>query len=65
MSGEEVEIATVPSVLALDGEREVEVMRGQHAVIRLAEEGPLVVDVRRTMNSAMKRKILTGGEEAD
>ena len=55
----------MPSVLALDGEREVEVMRGQHAVIRLAKEGPLVVDVRRTMNSAMKRKILTGGEEAD
>jgi len=56
--GEEVEIATVPSVLALDGEREVEVRRGQHALICLAKEGPLVVDVKRTMDSAMKRKIL-------
>jgi predicted polyphosphate/ATP-dependent NAD kinase len=56
--GEEVEIATVPSVLALDGEREVEVLRGQHALIRLTKEGPLVVDIRRTMNSAMKRGIL-------
>jgi hypothetical protein len=67
-AGEEVEIATVPSVLALDGEREVEVRRGQHALICLAKEGPLVVDVRRTMDSAMKRKILApvlDGEVAD
>jgi len=56
--GEEVEISTVPSVLALDGEREVEVRRGQQAMIRVTKEGPVVVDVRRTMNSAMKRGIL-------
>jgi hypothetical protein len=55
---EEVEIATVPSVLALDGEREVEVHRGQDARIRLEKDGPLVVDVSRTMNSAMKRGVL-------
>ncbi|MDR3557790.1 MAG: NAD(+)/NADH kinase, partial [Syntrophobacteraceae bacterium] len=55
---EEVEIATVPSVLALDGEREVEVHRGQNARIRLEKDGPLVVDVSRTMNSAMKRGVL-------
>ena len=55
--GEAVEIGTAPSVLALDGEREVEVRRGQRALIRLAKEGPLVVDVRKTMNSAMKKAI--------
>lgn len=55
--GEMVEIKTAPSVLALDGEREVEVMKGRHAVIRLAKEGPLVVDVAKTMNSAMKKAI--------
>jgi predicted polyphosphate/ATP-dependent NAD kinase len=55
---EEVEVAAVPSVLALDGEREVEVMRGQQALVRLARDGPVVVDVNRTMQSAMKRKIL-------
>jgi hypothetical protein len=55
---EEVEIATAPSVLALDGEREVEVRRGQNARIRLAKDGPVVVDVNRTMNSAMQRSIL-------
>ncbi len=57
-AGEEAEIATVPSVLALDGEREVEVRRGRNARIRLAEDGPRVVDVNRTMNSAMRRSIL-------
>lgn len=56
--GEEMEINCTPSVLALDGEREVEVQRGCHAAIQLSKEGPRVVDVNRTMNSAMKRKIL-------
>jgi hypothetical protein len=56
--GEEVEISSIPSVLALDGEREVEVRRGHRASIHLSEEGPVVVDVKRTMNSAMKRRIL-------
>ena len=56
--GEEVEITTAPSVLALDGEREVEVRPGQHASIRLAKDGPLVVDVARTMAAGMRRKVL-------
>lgn len=64
-AGEEVEIATAPSVLALDGEREVEVLRGQHALIRLAKEGPLVVDIRRTMYSAMKRGILASAPDSE
>lgn len=59
--GEAVEIATAPSVLALDGEREVEVMRGQHVLVRLAKEGPLVVDVRKTMNSAARKAIFAPG----
>lgn len=56
--GDEVKITTAPSVLALDGEREVEVRPGQDAVIRLAKDGPVVVDVSRTMASAMRRKVL-------
>jgi len=56
--GDEVEIPFSPSVLALDGEREIEIRRGHIAAIRLAKDGPIVVDVKRTMESAMKRKIL-------
>jgi hypothetical protein len=55
--GEEYSIRYVPSVLALDGEREVEVHQGQEAAIRLGIAGPTVVNVTRTMNAAMNRDI--------
>ncbi len=57
--GEEFKIRLAPSVLALDGEREVEIRQGQQAAIRLGEAGPTVVDVTRTMKAAMRRKIFT------
>jgi predicted polyphosphate/ATP-dependent NAD kinase len=57
--GQEFIIRLTPSVLALDGEREVEIRRGQLAAIRLGEDGPTVVDVPRTMMAAMKRNIFT------
>lgn len=57
--GEEFKIRLAPSVLALDGEREVEIRQGQQAAIRLGEDGPTVVDVTRTMKAAMKRNIFT------
>jgi ATP-NAD kinase N-terminal domain len=56
--GEEVAIVCNPCVVALDGEREVEIKRHQQAAIRLSPEGPLVIDVRRTMTFAMQNKIL-------
>ena len=55
--GEEFRIRFRPSVLALDGEREVEVHAGQQAAIRLDKAGPRVVDVTRAMHAAMQRKI--------
>lgn len=56
--GEEVDIVFRPCVVALDGEREVEIKKEQKATIRLSAEGPLVVDVKRTMAFAMQNKIL-------
>lgn len=56
--GEEVNIVFNPCVVALDGEREVEIKKGQKATIRLSTDGPLVVDVERTMAFAMRNKIL-------
>ncbi len=55
--GEEFSIGYTPCVLALDGEREIEVHEGQQAAIRLGKAGPTVVNVKRTMNAAMKGKI--------
>jgi predicted polyphosphate/ATP-dependent NAD kinase len=57
--GDAVEVGTIPSILALDGEREVEIRRGQEVALRLAKEGPIIVDVKRTMTAAMERKILS------
>ena len=56
--GDEVAIVCNPCVVALDGEREVEIKRGQGATIRLAAEGPVVVDVNRTMTLAVQHRIL-------
>jgi len=44
-SGEEIEVAPVPSIIALDGEREVDLHTGDSASIRLDRDGPRVVDV--------------------
>ena len=57
-TGEEVSLRYRPCVVALDGEREVEIKRREHAAIRLSPDGPLVVDVNRTMAFAMHHKIL-------
>jgi predicted polyphosphate/ATP-dependent NAD kinase len=56
---EEVEVLFTPSVLALDGEREVEVRPGQHVSVRLSRNGPMVLDVKRTMAAAVKKGVLT------
>ena len=56
--GDEVAVTVVPSILALDGEREVEIRPGQQAAIRLEKDGPVVVDVKQTMTAAMKSGML-------
>ena len=56
--GQSVDIHFAPSVVALDGEREVEIKKGQKAAIRLSADGPLVVDINRTMAFAMQNKTL-------
>ncbi|WP_027179352.1 NAD(+)/NADH kinase [Maridesulfovibrio bastinii] len=41
-----------PGIIAVDGEREVEIHRGSCAGIRLNTEGPRVINIERTMNAA-------------
>jgi len=50
-------------VLALDGEREVEVRRGQSASIRLSEDTMRVVDVARVMEYARQRGLFLRGAQ--
>jgi predicted polyphosphate/ATP-dependent NAD kinase len=50
--GQAFPIGAAPSVLALDGERELEIHPGERIVVRLAAEGPRVIDVDRTLQAA-------------
>lgn len=50
--GEEVEVHHKPAVLALDGEREIEVHGKRRVAIRLSDQGPRVVDVSRALQAA-------------
>ncbi|MEN6350070.1 MAG: NAD(+)/NADH kinase [Syntrophomonas sp.] len=53
--GEEVRIKNGPLVIALDGEREVEVGEGEEVSIRLTFDGPLVVDARLALRQAVAK----------
>lgn len=57
--GKETHIAFTPSVLALDGERELEIEPHQKSSVRLSLKGPVVVDVYKTMDTAVKKKVFS------
>ncbi len=50
-------VALSPCLLAVDGEREVEVLRGRAASVRLRPDGPWVVDVPRVMEQARRMEL--------
>lgn len=51
--GQEMPVSRTPSLIALDGEREVELFEGDRASIRLDGDGPLVVDVKAALSGAV------------
>jgi len=56
--GQEIPVTCSPSVLALDGEREIDIRGGDDFTVRLAPDGPIVMDVHRSMQAAMKKRLL-------
>jgi predicted polyphosphate/ATP-dependent NAD kinase len=60
---DEVKVANGPLVIALDGEREVEVGEGEEVIIKLTFDGPRVVDVRLALRQGVARGY-SQGEEA-
>jgi hypothetical protein len=56
--GEEVEVTSSSCVLGLDGERDFEVQPESRTTMRVAEDGPSVVDVGWTMRAAVKSGVL-------
>ncbi len=53
--GEEVNVVCKPSVIALDGEREITVAATDEVKVRLQEDGPRVVDIEGTIRAAVSR----------
>jgi len=53
--GEEVEVRHKPSVIALDGEREITVTASDQVKIRLQGDGPPVVDIDKTIRKAVEK----------
>lgn len=56
-AGDVVVVDVSPCVIALDGEREVEVRRGGHVSIRFSVNGPFVVDISKVMALAQQAKL--------
>jgi len=50
--GEPVEIETKPSIIALDGERTVEVFKGDDVVAVVTRKGPRVINYRKALDRA-------------
>lgn len=50
--GDEVPVCYRPSILALDGEREVIVAAEDEVTVRLSEHGPRVIDLQKTLKLA-------------
>jgi predicted polyphosphate/ATP-dependent NAD kinase len=57
--GSAVPIHNKPSILALDGEREVKVGANDNVTVALTDHGPTVIDMRRTMEAATRHGLLT------
>ena len=59
--GDTVEVKAKPSLLALDGEREVQVRPEMQVSVRLSDQGPLVVDVGKALHEATQCNFFTQG----
>jgi len=57
--GEEIPINCTPSVLALDGEREISIAKGEDLTVRFNPKGPLVIDIDRVLTLAAKHGVFT------
>jgi len=64
---ETVPVGLAPCVLALDGERELEVHSSRALSVRYSAQGPYVVDVAQTMSQAQRLNLMVqrGPVEAD
>lgn len=57
--GASVPVQVKPSILALDGEREVKVGAHDDIQVALSDRGPYLIDTRRTMDAVARHGLLT------
>lgn len=50
--GEKVVVDTLPCIIALDGEREIEVKKSDYVEMEIDQKGPLVIKIKDTMDEA-------------
>jgi hypothetical protein len=53
--GDEISVKHKPSIIALDGEREVTVKAADQIKIRLQRDGPAVVNIEKTIRAAVAK----------
>ena len=63
--GDMLRVAPVPCVLALDGERELEVRRGMLIDVQFDRHGPLVVNVQQALRLGVARGLFTTDARRD
>ncbi|MGH3950896.1 MAG: ATP-NAD kinase family protein [Pseudonocardiaceae bacterium] len=56
--GEQVEVGTTRGVIAVDGEREIELYGSRTAAVRLRDDGPRCVDIAAVMSEAARDGLL-------
>ena len=59
---EAIPISHVPSLIALDGEREITVRNGDALCVRINSQGPLVIDIDRVLQQACERSLFISDE---
>jgi len=62
--GDEIPVDLVPSVLALDGEREIAISRKRRISVRFSDQGPRVVHVNRALQVATQRSYFSDAAPA-
>ncbi len=63
--GDVVDLPSINGTLAMDGERELVMRRGEKWTVRLQDDGPWRLDVDCILREAVKRNWLTGFNEKD
>ena len=57
--GQAVSITCVPCMVALDGERNLQLTAGQTASVRLTADGPIVLNIEQALQTAAEREFFT------